>query len=232
MNNCTKYAELISCFYDGEITDAEKSELENHLEQCPSCRSLFEIYSYISDGAGELEESPDALRENVMAEIKSLENSNKTVRLRRYIRIRRYIGLAACIALILMILPVLQKIKSPASDGTMADFGADDGTESNIEAEGMPAPQGAPQSSSDMNESLEMFYDAGGNKRNAEYYAVITLEGALPELLSDYDKEDAGGGVLYIYITSEVAEELVSEGYAVVYGDESINEALVIYTAE
>lgn len=40
--NHKKYREWISAYFDGELTPAQKRELEQHLQACPECRQEFE----------------------------------------------------------------------------------------------------------------------------------------------------------------------------------------------
>jgi predicted anti-sigma-YlaC factor YlaD len=40
--NHRKYQEWISAYFDGELTPEQKTELEQHLQECPECRSEFE----------------------------------------------------------------------------------------------------------------------------------------------------------------------------------------------
>ena len=42
MENCEKYLEWISAHLDGQLSDEEERELEEHLDQCPTCRAIEE----------------------------------------------------------------------------------------------------------------------------------------------------------------------------------------------
>ena len=46
--NCEQALVLISAALDGELTEAEKSELERHLDECPDCRAISEDFGVIS----------------------------------------------------------------------------------------------------------------------------------------------------------------------------------------
>lgn len=42
MENCETYLEWISAHLDGQLSDEEERELEEHLDQCPTCRAIEE----------------------------------------------------------------------------------------------------------------------------------------------------------------------------------------------
>ena len=41
MEHCENYTALISAAVDGELTEAEREELMDHLAQCPGCREVY-----------------------------------------------------------------------------------------------------------------------------------------------------------------------------------------------
>ena len=78
MENCAYMQELISRMLDEELNENEQAALAKHLESCPECRAVYEAFSAVSASLrGELEEPPERLRENVMAEIRRGEIRRK-----------------------------------------------------------------------------------------------------------------------------------------------------------
>lgn len=71
MQDCAYMQELISRMIDGELDADEQAVLAKHLEDCPACRTMYDAFNAVSAALGEdLEEPPESLRENVMAEIR------------------------------------------------------------------------------------------------------------------------------------------------------------------
>ena len=70
MNGCEYYQELISRMLDEDINRDERAELARHLETCPECRMMYQAFSTLSDTIScDLEEPPENLTDNIMAEI-------------------------------------------------------------------------------------------------------------------------------------------------------------------
>ena len=81
MENCAVMQEWISRMLDEELNAEEQAALAKHLETCPDCRALYEAFSAVSGALREdLEEPPESLRENVMAEIRREEIRKKNRR--------------------------------------------------------------------------------------------------------------------------------------------------------
>ena len=95
MIGCDRAQELISCLIDGELSEKEKSEVSEHIENCPGCKAVFDAFSALSDDLSELEEAPEDLSESVMCAIKSGTPA------RRKTPWVRYLSLAACLALVI-----------------------------------------------------------------------------------------------------------------------------------
>jgi negative regulator of sigma E activity len=111
MAECRQMTDLISRYIDGELDEPEKRELERHLEQCPSCRSVLSAYKNIAAAAAEsLVEPPEDFTDNVMAAVKKLSDRNnanpgrkKTIRN----AVITFAAAAACVALALIAAPLL-----------------------------------------------------------------------------------------------------------------------------
>ena len=110
MDNCREYMELISAYADGELPETGKQRLDEHLRDCENCTALLELYSEMSSAVtGSCEPSPEALREGVMKEIlrESAATTADNIKRRRIVRVimSRYVPIAACLAIILLVLP-------------------------------------------------------------------------------------------------------------------------------
>jgi len=129
MNNCIEYLELISAHADDELTESDRTRVEEHLSGCENCSALLELYREIS--AASIDSclpAPEALCSGVMAKIQSGEadgdnsesgassfesrsadstavvgnaKKNNVVRM----VMTRYLPMAACLALVLISLP-------------------------------------------------------------------------------------------------------------------------------
>ena len=101
MSGCEKYQEMISRLLDGELEAAEEAALAEHLKACPDCAALYAAFSGLSEVlAQDLEEPPERIRENVMAEIRrgEIEKKNR----RRLSRpVRGLLATAACLVLVI-----------------------------------------------------------------------------------------------------------------------------------
>lgn len=71
MKHCEKYIELISAYVDGELSEAEVSELEAHLVSCEDCRRTLEFYRELSTLEQEsMVEPPAGLHDSIMTAVK------------------------------------------------------------------------------------------------------------------------------------------------------------------
>jgi anti-sigma factor RsiW len=62
-----------------------------------------------------------------------------------------------------------------------------------------------------------------------EYYAVITIKGQLPDILTEKAKLDNSDGTFNIEITVDLAEQLIKDGFDVQMGNKDMTAALVVY---
>ena len=101
MNDCKKYIELISACIDGEISDADRSELEIHLEFCPECRKVAEAFAAINSSFPREEAVPENFTSGTMAKIKA--EAAKPTGIKKFISgYGKYTGLAAALVVILL----------------------------------------------------------------------------------------------------------------------------------
>ena len=97
MSVCDKYQELISCMLDEELSAEENAALAEHLQSCPECMAMFEAFSGLSAAMKQdMEEAPESIRINVMAE---LRRSDITAKNKKSKRRRHFLTAAACLVL-------------------------------------------------------------------------------------------------------------------------------------
>lgn len=113
MSRCDAYQELISRMLDEPLTDAEQADLDRHLKTCEECSAFYQALTALSQEIGaDLEEPPEGLHENIMAEIRRSE-IKKQNRLRPIIRVA--LTAAACVALVAAV-----SLAAPRLRGQMA----------------------------------------------------------------------------------------------------------------
>lgn len=99
MSSCEHYQELISRLVDDELSAEEQAVLVSHLEHCPDCAALVQAFQSISGVIAEdLEEPPEALSENVMAELRREAIKTKNRKKRRW---KGPLATAACLAVVI-----------------------------------------------------------------------------------------------------------------------------------
>lgn len=99
MSSCEHYQELISRLVDEELSAEEQAVLVSHLEHCPDCAALYQAFQSISGVIAEdLEEPPEALSENVMAELRREAIKTKNRKKRRW---KGPLATAACLAVVI-----------------------------------------------------------------------------------------------------------------------------------
>lgn len=92
--DCEYYRELISCLIDGELSADEEAALADHLETCPECASMYSAFKELSCLMEEdMEDAPENLCINVMAEVRRAEIMKKN---RRKSAIKAVLATAAC----------------------------------------------------------------------------------------------------------------------------------------
>lgn len=71
MSYCDEFVELVSAAVDGALSDTERTRLEEHLEQCPQCRALYEDLLSLHAALSDLPpvEVPEDLTDRIMAAV-------------------------------------------------------------------------------------------------------------------------------------------------------------------
>ena len=84
---------------DGALDEGQEAELRAHMETCPSCKGLYEVFSGLSQAMSEeLATPPESLVQGIMFKI-SIEEQKKR---KKHSHIGSYAAVAACLALILV----------------------------------------------------------------------------------------------------------------------------------
>ena len=101
MENCETYLEWISAHLDGQLSDEEERELEEHLDQCPTCRAIEERLAALHDSFQGLEDipAPEGFTQGVMDRVRAEQSRPKVVPLFKRPQFKALAGLAACAAL-------------------------------------------------------------------------------------------------------------------------------------
>lgn len=99
MKYCEEYLPALSALVDGELNDAERTEVLAHLEECEGCREFFAELSAMHAALGEMEEfdAPDGFAEGVMARLHEVAPKKRSHR-------TAWVSLAACAALVVVVL--------------------------------------------------------------------------------------------------------------------------------
>ena len=114
MSSCEQIQFLISQLIDRELDKEEAALVAEHLKSCEDCAAMYRAFSGLSE---DLEEPPESLRENVMAELRRGEMAKKNRRLSR--PVRSLLAAAACMALIIgLAYGTAPLLRSPAAVDT------------------------------------------------------------------------------------------------------------------
>lgn len=101
--NCEQMTALLSAYVDGELTVQEEKQVQEHLEQCPECRALYEQLQTLHTSFSDLEEipAPENFARGVMSRIKVEQKpaKPKVIPLFKRPQFRAVMGLAACAVL-------------------------------------------------------------------------------------------------------------------------------------
>ncbi len=113
MTECEHYQELISRMLDDDLSKAERSALAAHVKTCPDCAAVYVAFRSLSEHLGaDLEEVPQAVHENIMAEVRrdSIRARNSVHRSHRVWH--TVLTVAACLVLVVAASLSLPKIVS------------------------------------------------------------------------------------------------------------------------
>ena len=76
--DCRKFLEQLDAFIDGELTPGAKAAMENHMNNCPECKKLYEDAKEILMKTNELNDvkAPEGFTDAVM---EKLQNDDITI---------------------------------------------------------------------------------------------------------------------------------------------------------
>lgn len=103
MTVCERYEQQISALLDGELPEAEQSELQAHLRTCASCAATWRMFSEISTAMHELEAEPPAdLSDRILSQLAAEDTpvvpiDNARPKKRGW---KTFAAMAACLAVI------------------------------------------------------------------------------------------------------------------------------------
>lgn len=103
MLHCEDYKVLISALLDEEITEAERGDLMDHLEQCADCAAFLSDQLAMREALrGLTAEAPAGFADSVMARVRETaqERPETEKKVLAFPQIRRWAGLAACCAVV------------------------------------------------------------------------------------------------------------------------------------
>jgi len=109
MKNCVGIADLLCAYADGEISEANKRLVEDHLAICENCSAILVIYREISSAVDDTNlPAPDSLRIGVMNRIQNESTprviDSRKLRNKHYQRLlTRFAPVAACLVVMLLV---------------------------------------------------------------------------------------------------------------------------------
>lgn len=176
---------------DDDLTAEEETALKSHLDTCGECRMMYEAFSGVSGMIAEsLEEPPEALHENIMAEIRRSEIKKKNRRL------RPVLTAAACFALVLLGVFGLKNTLFAAKAAAPMAMAQGAVSEDMAAAEAFPAEAPAPEPAA----------AAPFGQNNMLFAAAAPAEGfstEAAEMEEDKTEADADAGCINEFVQEE-----------------------------
>lgn len=133
MKNCNELAPLLSAYFDGELTEAERAEVSAHLRECEACRARLSEYAAMRETLLSLEEPevPAHFAESVMEVIRAEKSAApKKMKGTKKNTWRRFMPVAACAALVLLTVTLFPQMSKMDNNTAAADTAAPMMTES------------------------------------------------------------------------------------------------------
>ena len=188
--NHDEYKEKISALLDGELTDAERTDVLAHLETCEACRSYLAELTALHDALGDMEpiDAPEGFAEGVMARLhaESAPRAWAAREPKKRAAWRRWAALAACAAVVVLAVTTLPNMRMGGASGATADSAASgsvSATESMMVQSTMTTASSAPAAAAaDTEESAETpemqtdLYKAAGIDEYAAPEAAVETE--------------------------------------------------------
>lgn len=206
MDDHVYFEELLSLKLDGELTDEQERELEEHLESCPDCRETYELLTGVRQALDFEVEPPESLASGVMDAVRADISAKKALRHRR-ISIAAGIFAAAAV-LAVAIIPGTVRQKDMDMDSQPVLFSAPEAPATPV-APAMPEARDA---------------DVG------EPAVCDITDGEEPVLdvpdESVLTREDLKSAYAAVYTFSEIPEELTESGEPIALDDGTLCYAL------
>ncbi len=196
MNKHAFCQELISRLLDEDraLSAEENAALQAHLAECEECSAMYRAFAALSDAlSGELDDPPESLRENVMAEIRREQIRERN---RRPLRIGGFAAAAAILVLVIGFAPRFfsaGRTAAPAATEQIA-AGAMFAAYDNGAADSFEMPEAeyeAPRAS-----AAESRKDAAGSEETA-YISMDTEAAAAAENALPGEQEDETNYVVF-----------------------------------
>lgn len=232
---CSEYHILISAKLDGEITAEEAQQLAEHLRICPSSRSYASLLE-AAFSPEQMTEPPAGLRDAILQKTAEMTVPKRTAGKKRILRIASaFAAAAACVVLCIAAIPIFLP-KGASTDSAackaadMAVYSAEADVDDCAPAESFSTYTTDETAAADTEPAApipepeedalhhDRATDAGATAADLPApeegtLAVITCEGALPEMLDSAEHAEADTDVYYIYIDIAQARELAALGY-------------------
>lgn len=165
--DCEAALILISAALDGELTEAERQELEAHLAQCPECRALSEDMGVLSVALSDMEQpAPAGLDGRIGAALDALEGPSAAPKPRR--RWRQWASLAAMLAVVICLGGVYRFTTAGGGDANSAAPAG---------AAPAPAPSAAPFSNFSAGQAEARGAESGAESAPADPPSAQPAEG-------------------------------------------------------
>ena len=158
MSGCEYYQELISRMLDEDLSRDERAALAEHLGTCRECAAMYQAFSALSDTiSSDLEEPPEELCDNIMAELRRSEIVRRNRRTGLSRQVKNLIAAAACAALVLAAVGGVAIVNSRRTDNAVYESRTSLKTSGDIYSTGnetasvaapTPSPTPAPETAS------------------------------------------------------------------------------------
>lgn len=131
MKTCNDIAPLLSAYFDGVLTESERSEVLAHLDECAACRARLAEYAAMQTellAAFEEKDAPEGFTAGVMAAVRA-EKAGKPQKAKKSAW-RRFMPVAACAAIVLLTVSLFPQMSKMDNSTAAADTAAPMMTES------------------------------------------------------------------------------------------------------
>jgi len=256
MTDCERFIEQVSALVDAELSPDEEAAVLAHIEKCPDCAGVYDTFTDIADCLTRMSvEPPENLKRSVMCSIKNQAKASRKPMSSFF----RYAGLAAVFALVILVTvnspttsnsdngadrSAVGAMKGGGGGGAAGAEEADvagtvitDIPDAGVSGLRNPDMIYSAQSLSDIqcfSNYLETIpsaeYEDAVDDYEGELYAVLVLEGDLPDVLDDTDKLLENKSEVYLEVSKDEIESLCenSDGSWLIMNDESADKGIVI----